>query len=417
MEDNNNQRPVDRRQMEEDIQKNDQENQFRNQSKWRFLIQMKEITTSKRNNTVNFTKEKYDKVLSIIQGAQGKEKKTREEYQYVRRYAVVTVNGCSRLVVPEKGVALENLPYYVHDSDVFDILYDVHVDCRHGGRDKMIAKMHSKYKNITREIISLFLKCCELCQSKAKTQRKEPTLPKELNSRAQVDLIDFQSKPDNGYKHIMVYQDHATKFCSLRALKTETVVEVATHVTSIFATFGAPAILHSDKGREFTDQLLADLCALWPGTKIVRGKPQHSLGQGPVERDNRCIEKTLLACMKADPNCGWTQLLNRVQYMRNSAHHRGIRMTPYEAMFGIPPKMGVTGLPKKLLDNISTEEEYLAVLDSVKVSEESSKIVVDNAPDEANAVEEGVQEKTSKTIEKRKIAKSGTEAQAKKLNR
>lgn len=41
----------------------------------------------------------------------------------------------------------------------------------------------------------------------------------DFNSRCQIDLIDFQSQPDSGFKFICVYQDHMTKFCILRALK------------------------------------------------------------------------------------------------------------------------------------------------------------------------------------------------------
>lgn len=46
---------------------------------------------------------------------------------------------------------------------------------------------------------------------KAKTQRKglviKLILSKEFNFRAQVYSIDLQLNPDDGYKHIMVYQD------------------------------------------------------------------------------------------------------------------------------------------------------------------------------------------------------------------
>jgi len=34
----------------------------------------------------------------------------------------------------------------------------------------------------------------------------------EMNSRAQVDLIDMQSQVDGEYRFIMVYQDHVIKF-------------------------------------------------------------------------------------------------------------------------------------------------------------------------------------------------------------
>ena len=37
----------------------------------------------------------------------------------------------------------------------------------------------------------------------------------EMNSRAQVDLIDMQSQADGENKWIFVYQDHPTKFVAL----------------------------------------------------------------------------------------------------------------------------------------------------------------------------------------------------------
>ncbi len=45
----------------------------------------------------------------------------------------------------------------------------------------------------------------------------------------------------------MNYQDHFTKFVHLRPLKSKTAAEVAWNLLDIFLTFGAPAILQSDK--------------------------------------------------------------------------------------------------------------------------------------------------------------------------
>ena len=47
----------------------------------------------------------------------------------------------------------------------------------------------------------------------------------------------------------MVYQDHLTKYCVLKALKTKTAVEVAENLVDIFTYMGAPLILHSDNGK------------------------------------------------------------------------------------------------------------------------------------------------------------------------
>lgn len=126
----------------------------------------------------------------------------------------------------------------------------------------------------------------------------KPIIHSEMNSRCQVDLIDMQSNPDGQYKFILVYQDHLTKFVQLRPLKSKTADEVATTILNIFCIFGAPMILHSDNGREFCNRILEQLKSMWPGLKLVTGKPRHSQSQGSVERCNQDVEKILAAWLK-----------------------------------------------------------------------------------------------------------------------
>ncbi|CAF3237895.1 unnamed protein product, partial [Rotaria sp. Silwood2] len=114
-----------------------------------------------------------------------------------------------------------------------------------------------KYANITEKQVTLFISGCHECKlkrTKPKNSSKlvlRPIISNDFNARGQVDLIDMQSCPDGHFKFILNYQDHFTKFCILRPLKTKTAVEVAFHLLDIFTTFGAPIILQSDNGREF----------------------------------------------------------------------------------------------------------------------------------------------------------------------
>ena len=78
----------------------------------------------------------------------------------------------------------------------------------------------------------------------------KPILHARFNSRAQLDLIDMQSQKFNDYCFIMTYQDNLTKYTILKALKSKRAVEVAYNLFDIYSMFGAPAILHSDNGRE-----------------------------------------------------------------------------------------------------------------------------------------------------------------------
>ena len=65
----------------------------------------------------------------------------------------------------------------------------------------------------------------------------------DINRRAQIDLIDWHSEKSGDFAYILNYQDHLTKFVTLRALKTKKADEVAHHLLDIFCTFGAPNIL------------------------------------------------------------------------------------------------------------------------------------------------------------------------------
>lgn len=234
----------------------------------------------------------------------------------------------------------------------------------------MLKELQVKYKNITYEVVMLYLNLCKQCQMKHSAPKKgivvKPMVSSELNLRCQVDLIDLQSLRDGEYKFIMVYQDQLTKFVQLRPLKTKTAEEVAYHLLQIFLTFGAPAILHSDNGREFCNRVISELCAMWKDVKIFHGKPRHSQTQGSVERANQDIQNMLTAWMNDNDTNKWSDGLPFVQFAKNTTYHEGIRQSPYEALFGVKPKRGIasSSLPGEQIVNIETEEQLEEIVNA-----------------------------------------------------
>ncbi len=91
----------------------------------------------------------------------------------------------------------------------------------------------------------------------------------------------------------MNYQDHFTKFCILRPLKTKTAAEVAYQLLDIFTILGAPVILQSDNGRKFVAKVIQELVDMWTGVKIVHGRARHPQSQGSVERCNQDIKQLI----------------------------------------------------------------------------------------------------------------------------
>jgi len=347
--------------------------------KHRFYEIMDELVANKKDNNFYLNKDKYANCLEEVKTAKNVKKKEAIHYRRIKRYDILTIGGEEKLIAPVKEDNGE-IKYYACYEDLFNILEETHVAVGHGGRTRMLKECSRKYKNITVEAIMTYLKLCEPCQKKQKTLKKsiviKPILHSEMNSRCQIDLIDLQINPDGNYKFILVYQDHFTKFVILRALKTKRAAEVAYHLLDIFTTFGAPNILHSDNGREFCNQVIENLCSMWPDVKIVHGKPRHSQSQESVERANQDIENMLGTWMETNQLSKWSEGLKFIQAMKNRAYHEGIKCSPYEAMFGSPMKMGIatSAISKDMIGSLRSEEDLETLLHSQKNTEQNINI-------------------------------------------
>lgn len=141
-------------------------------------------------------------------------------------------------------------------------------------------------------------------------------------------------------------------------------------------TFGAPHILQSDNGREFTANVITELSSLWPQVVLVNGRPRHPQSQGSVERGNASVKDALVAWMRENQTTRWTAGLPFVQWGLNHTWHAAIKMTPYEAVFGEKARMGLSAtLPREFLCKITPgmmEEDYeeMVLREPVTVDEE-----------------------------------------------
>jgi hypothetical protein len=118
-----------------------------------------------------FTKLKYDQlILHMIQSKNNSKKKELNDYKLLKKYNVLKVSDVNKLNVP---VSENNkIKYYVHNEELFDVIHNVHLSIGHGGRNRTEHDVNTKYKNITREIIALYLNSCELCKKKGSTAKK-----------------------------------------------------------------------------------------------------------------------------------------------------------------------------------------------------------------------------------------------------
>ena len=210
----------------------------------------------------------------------------------------------------------------------------------HAGEKKTIQRIKDTYDNIPMAAVKKHIENCERCLEKRK--RKEtakgtvvrPVSVSNLNQRGQIDLVDMQSMKDGAFKLILHYQEHLSKFHILRPLTSKCAVEVARELLMIFLDFGAPKILQSDNGREFTAKIITELASMFPEHVLVNGRPRHPQSQGSVERANGVMKDKLAAWMR-DNNCpNWTLGIRFVQWQMNVCVSEATKKEPYTLMFG-----------------------------------------------------------------------------------
>ncbi|XP_011280330.2 SCAN domain-containing protein 3 isoform X1 [Felis catus] len=327
----------------------------------KFFRNLAVLLENKSNNTKIFSKAKYCQLIREVKEAKAKARKESVDYRRLARFDVILVQGNEKLIEAINGDT-DKVRYYLHSEELFDILHNTHLSIGHGGRTRMEKELQAKYKNITKEVIMLYLTLCGPCQQKHSKLKKVLTSKpiKEVSSRCQVDLIDMQLNPDGEYKFIMHYQDLRTKLSFLRSLKSKRPKEVAHALLDIFTIIGAPSVLQSDNGREFSSQIVYELSNIWPELKIVHGKPQPCQSQSSMNQTNDDIQKRIISWMQTNNSSHWAEFLWFIQMIQNQPYHRGMQPNPFEGTFSSEAKPGLCHpqLTDELIASPNPESEF-----------------------------------------------------------
>lgn len=300
-----------------------------------FNKQIQSILMNKReDNNAFLSTSDYSRVIQQVKKSKKSlntvgEKKTTKDYRVVRKYDILVMNGKEHLIRPigEKNIVL----YYATIDELFDILYETHSAIGHGGRNRMVSELKNNYCNITNETVMVFLKLCAECHKKAVYPKigltPKPILQPTFNSRAQIDLIDMQSRRHNDYRFIMYYQEHLTKYIVLKPLKSKCAEEITYNLIDIFTLFGAPAILQSCSGKKFVTSVINKLHDIWDEVKIDCGWPKHSESQESIEKTNRDLQEMLSTWMDKKNSLDWPSALKFIQFKKNRTFYSGTYFT------------------------------------------------------------------------------------------
>jgi len=145
----------------------------------------------------------------------------------------------------------------------------------------------------------------------------------------QIDLIHMPTTTD-GNSYILVVVDLFTSFVITRPLRTKSAGETAAELLKIWLEFGAPRILQSDKGSEFTNRIMKQINKLFKIQMKISTPYKHSTGS--VERVNRTIGTSLKKMLSGDIGA-WDKLLPIVQHYYNTTVRTLTKSSPFALMF------------------------------------------------------------------------------------
>ncbi|KAL5500794.1 hypothetical protein EMCRGX_G012399 [Ephydatia muelleri] len=172
------------------------------------------------------------------------------------------------------------LPYRLHGK----VIQDLHEGAvgAHLGEEKVLSQLKERF---------YWPGCTEAVKTwsrKAELHTIQTGYPMQMVS---VDIMGPLPETQDGCKYVLVAIDHFTRWAEVYAIKNQEATTVSKKlVDEMFCRFSPPEQLHSDQGRQFESELLAEVCSLLKVRKshTTPYHPQVDLMYGSNRIEERC---------------------------------------------------------------------------------------------------------------------------------
>ena len=216
------------------------------------------------------------------------------------------------------------------------LLYAVHdnIDSMHPGVNKTYQRLKDSYwfPRMYAEVEN-YVRQCHSCQTRKNPAgiTRVPLGTFMAKSPFEVLSIDFMGpfvESEKGYKHILAFTDHFTKWCTIIPTKDQLAKTVAdVYIERVFCIFGASKVLLSDRGKNFMSNLMAEVNKVL-GVERRFTTPYHPQCNGQVEIYNKTIANMLSHFTEPKFQKNWATYVPFVQLAINSAKHTALNASP-----------------------------------------------------------------------------------------
>lgn len=230
----------------------------------------------------------------------------------------------------------------------------------HMGRTKTLKKISEKFyfPHLTK-YTDLWIKSCPVCQ-KTKTPSRHVSAPlgsiaaSRPNDMLCIDLWGPVTTSVQGNRYILTMIDSFSRQAQVAPIPSKNANVVAKALISKWiAPYGPPIRVHSDRGGEFVNEILKEVCRLFH-IKQSLTTAYHPQGNAIAERIHRYFRNALSSFVREDGR-NWDEIIVILIMVYNSAYHETLGCTPSEAFLG--RRFGVlTGNVEKPKEDYSTLE-------------------------------------------------------------
>ncbi|GJW26772.1 reverse transcriptase domain-containing protein [Tanacetum coccineum] len=180
------------------------------------------------------------------------------------------------------------------------------------------------------------IKSCDTCQRQGKISQRDEMPQNAIQVCEIFDVwgIDFMGPfpSSRGNKYILVAVDYLSKWVEAKALPTNDARVVVKFLKSLFARFGTPRAIISDRGTHFCNDQFAKVMSKYGVTHRL-ATAYHPQTSGQVEVSNRGL-KHILERTVEENRASWSDKLDDAFWAFRTSFKTPIGCTPYKLLYG-----------------------------------------------------------------------------------
>lgn len=248
-------------------------------------------------------------------------------------------------VLSKLQISLIHTPITIEDNKMkLKLLNEFHTDPiigGHCGQKRLYAKLRARYywPGMIKDIAS-FVNSCQKCKvNKVKISNKEPMQITETPQKAFeiviTDTVGPLMKSDLGNEYILTIICNLSKYLIAVPIQNKNASTIAKAIfENCILVHGPMKMMKTDKGTEFKNALIEELCKLMHTEHRISTAYHHET-VGSVERNHRVLNEYLRSYTSEYMN-RWEEYLKYFVFCYNTTQNSAIDMkySPYELVFG-----------------------------------------------------------------------------------